>query len=117
MQAAFYEDALRDGGIENASTPTRLPGALGDWSRSCNRSWASAVRYGNSPSADHAVGTDASNPACVSAVGQSRRRSMPTLSFTSHVSSSVLTRGVVSRPSVKQAISQPYTKKLAMLTK
>lgn len=46
--------------------------------RSNSKSWAAAGRYGISPSADHTLGADASNPACRNASGQSWRRSTGT---------------------------------------
>ena len=55
----------------NDSTPTRLPRALSSAMRSNSRSWASAGRYGSSPSAAHAVGSVASKPASRNAFGQS----------------------------------------------
>jgi hypothetical protein len=61
-----------------ASTAIRLPATLSDCTRSNSRSCATAGKNGNSPSADHALGAEASNPACCNAVGQSWRRSTGT---------------------------------------
>ncbi|SHV91258.1 Uncharacterised protein [Mycobacteroides abscessus subsp. abscessus] len=62
-------------GAPKSSTATRLPGADRSAMRSNNKSWAAPGRKGSSPSASHAVGCAGSNPAALSTVGQSSRRS------------------------------------------
>ena len=55
---------------------SQLPGALSEFIRSNNRSWAGAGRYRTRPSADQALGRDGSNPFSCNAFGQSWRRSI-----------------------------------------
>src|ERR1700753_3128409 len=62
------ENAFGSGTCSGAS---RLPGALSAAMLSNSRSWASGGRYGNSPSALHAVGCVTSNPASRTAARQS----------------------------------------------
>ena len=62
----------------NASTATRLPGAVRSLMRSNSSSCAAPGRYGINPSADHTLGCDGSKPASSNAFGQSWRRSTAT---------------------------------------
>jgi len=61
-----------------ASTAIRLPAAASAWTRSNSNSWAAAGRNGSRPSADQALGSEASKPACRNAAGQSWRKSTGT---------------------------------------